>query len=256
MDKKRTRGRQKIPIQRITNEADCFATFSKRRLGLYKKASEICTLCDVDIGIILFSPTGKPFSFFHPTMESVMSKFQHSNFEHNDVSRMSETYTRTRIRQYNHVFDKFNEQLEDEKKKAKMSAQNQAREAENWWEMPIADMNKQQVQELIGMYKNLKMQLKNHEEQLKGQASTSSGFFAQYIQSHVPTAEANPPLVSMMRFSPLPGNSSFHTSHGYYPYGQNRNGEGCSHQITGEGSSQNPNGDFAGNMSYNGQFNI
>ncbi|XWS38177.1 hypothetical protein CRYUN_Cryun19dG0107900 [Craigia yunnanensis] len=52
-------GRSKIEIKLIEDKACRQLTFSKRRAGLLKKAHEISVLCDADIGIIIFSSTGK-----------------------------------------------------------------------------------------------------------------------------------------------------------------------------------------------------
>ncbi|XP_030528275.2 agamous-like MADS-box protein AGL61 [Rhodamnia argentea] len=51
--------------------------FSNRRPGLFKKARELCTLCAAEMAIILFSPSGKPFSFGHPSMGAVLDRFEH-----------------------------------------------------------------------------------------------------------------------------------------------------------------------------------
>ncbi|KAL8120531.1 hypothetical protein AgCh_017640 [Apium graveolens] len=60
----------------MTNESNLLVTFSKRRTGLFKKASELCTLCGVKIAIIVFSPGQKNvFSFGHPNLELVIDKF-------------------------------------------------------------------------------------------------------------------------------------------------------------------------------------
>lgn len=76
MEGKKTEGKQKIPMMKIENESDRYASFSKRRSTLYDKASELVGECDVDIGIILFSPANKPHSFFHPTAEAVLDRFK------------------------------------------------------------------------------------------------------------------------------------------------------------------------------------
>ena len=81
MENKKTTGRQKIPMQKMEKQDDLFASFSKRRSGLYKKADELVFECDVDIGMIFFSPTGNPFSFFHPNVDAVLSRFQNPNIE-------------------------------------------------------------------------------------------------------------------------------------------------------------------------------
>ncbi|CAN1187630.1 Agamous-like MADS-box protein AGL61 [Linum perenne] len=62
-------------IKKIQNKSHLQVTFSKRRAGLFKKASELCTLCGVEIAVIVFSPAGKAYSFGHLDVESVVGKF-------------------------------------------------------------------------------------------------------------------------------------------------------------------------------------
>ncbi|XP_004237582.1 agamous-like MADS-box protein AGL62 [Solanum lycopersicum] len=81
MERKKTKGRQKIPIKKIENEDALLTTFSKRREGLYKKASELVRECDVDIGIMMISPAGKPHSFFHPTLDAIVTRFQNPDMQ-------------------------------------------------------------------------------------------------------------------------------------------------------------------------------
>lgn len=52
-------GRGKIAIKRIENPTTRQVTFSKRRAGLLKKTHELSVLCDAQIGLIIFSSTGK-----------------------------------------------------------------------------------------------------------------------------------------------------------------------------------------------------
>ncbi|GLJ18342.1 hypothetical protein SUGI_0324670 [Cryptomeria japonica] len=52
-------GRVKLPIKKIENNTNKQVTFSKRRNGLTKKAYELSVLCDIDIALIMFSPSGK-----------------------------------------------------------------------------------------------------------------------------------------------------------------------------------------------------
>lgn len=56
-------GRGKIVIQRIDNTTSRQVTFSKRRNGLLKKAKELAILCDAEVGLIIFSSTGKLYEF-------------------------------------------------------------------------------------------------------------------------------------------------------------------------------------------------
>ncbi|KAK3414091.1 hypothetical protein EUGRSUZ_I02600 [Eucalyptus grandis] len=56
-------GRGKIVIRRIDNTTSRQVTFSKRRSGLLKKARELSILCDAEVGLIIFSSTGKLYEY-------------------------------------------------------------------------------------------------------------------------------------------------------------------------------------------------
>ncbi|XP_062206326.1 agamous-like MADS-box protein AGL61 [Phragmites australis] len=68
-------GRQKIEIRRIESEEARQVCFSKRRAGLFKKASELSILCGAQVAAVVFSPAGKAFSFGHPSVESLLDRF-------------------------------------------------------------------------------------------------------------------------------------------------------------------------------------
>lgn len=53
-------GRVKLKIKRLDNTNGRQATFAKRKHGIMKKATELSILCDIDILLLMFSPTGKP----------------------------------------------------------------------------------------------------------------------------------------------------------------------------------------------------
>ncbi|KNA07339.1 hypothetical protein SOVF_172860 [Spinacia oleracea] len=66
--------RQRIQIKKIDNVTARQVTFSKRRRGLIKKAHELSTLCDAEIGLIVFSSTGKLFEFSNSRYLSFLSQ--------------------------------------------------------------------------------------------------------------------------------------------------------------------------------------
>ncbi|KAJ1288660.1 hypothetical protein BS78_02G104700 [Paspalum vaginatum] len=72
---KETMGRKKIEIKPIENEQARRVCFSKRRQGLFKKASELSTLCGAMVGCIVFSISGTCFSFGHPSVDDVVNRF-------------------------------------------------------------------------------------------------------------------------------------------------------------------------------------
>lgn len=63
-------GRGKIEIRKIDNSTSRQVTFSKRRKGLMKKAKELAILCDAEIGLIVFSSTGKLYEYGSTRFES------------------------------------------------------------------------------------------------------------------------------------------------------------------------------------------
>ncbi|XP_014490895.1 protein TRANSPARENT TESTA 16 [Vigna radiata var. radiata] len=71
-------GRGKIEIKRIENTTTRQVTFSKRRGGLIKKTKELSVLCDAQIGIIIFSSTGKMWQWCTESfrMEQIIEKYQ------------------------------------------------------------------------------------------------------------------------------------------------------------------------------------
>ncbi|KAM3377380.1 hypothetical protein P3S68_009793 [Capsicum galapagoense] len=72
-----SKGRKKVKIVKMKNESNMQVTFSKRRAGLFKKASELCTLCGAEIAIVVFSPGkgNKVYSFGHPSVELLVDTF-------------------------------------------------------------------------------------------------------------------------------------------------------------------------------------
>ncbi|KAM7516918.1 hypothetical protein LguiA_006501 [Lonicera macranthoides] len=68
-------GRGKIVIRRIDNSTSRQVTFSKRRNGLLKKAKELAILCDAEVGVMIFSSTGKLYDFASTSMKSVIDRY-------------------------------------------------------------------------------------------------------------------------------------------------------------------------------------
>ncbi|XP_038883364.1 agamous-like MADS-box protein AGL104 [Benincasa hispida] len=69
-------GRVKLQIKRIENTTNRQVTFSKRRNGLIKKAYELSVLCDIDIALIMFSPSGRLSQFSgRRRIEDVLARY-------------------------------------------------------------------------------------------------------------------------------------------------------------------------------------
>ncbi|CAN8315034.1 unnamed protein product [Cochlearia groenlandica] len=157
--KKETIGRQKIPMVKIKKESHRQVTFSKRKAGLFKKASELCTLCGAEVAIIVFSPARKPFSFGHPSVKSVLDRY---------ISRNNMSLGQTQQPQGNpatgcdlnmrltHILA----EVEEEKKRGQafeeMRKASARRTMINWWEKPVEEMNMVQLQEIKLALEDLK----------------------------------------------------------------------------------------------------
>nr|AEZ51870.1 APETALA3-like MADS-box protein [Cymbidium ensifolium] len=71
-------GRGKIEIKKIENPTNRQVTYSKRRAGIMKKASELTVLCDAQLSLVMFSSTGKFSEYCSPTTDtkSIYDRYQ------------------------------------------------------------------------------------------------------------------------------------------------------------------------------------
>ena len=76
----RQMGRRKIDIVRIDNERHRQVTYTKRKAGLIKKATELAVLCDAQVGIIIFGANQKMSIYSNAPMEKILQRYH----EHKD----------------------------------------------------------------------------------------------------------------------------------------------------------------------------
>ncbi|GFP88668.1 agamous-like mads-box protein agl61 [Phtheirospermum japonicum] len=62
-------------MEKIKSDTNRQVTFSKRRVGLFKKASELHTLCGGENAVVVFSPSNKPHSFAAPNIQTITDRF-------------------------------------------------------------------------------------------------------------------------------------------------------------------------------------
>ena len=74
-------GRRKIEIVRIDNERHRQVTFTKRKGGLIKKATELSILCDAEVAVIIFTDNQKMSIYASGKADETVRKF----LEHKDV---------------------------------------------------------------------------------------------------------------------------------------------------------------------------
>jgi hypothetical protein len=69
---KKTKGRQHREIRLVENQQSRQVTFSKRKAGIYKKASELALLCHANLAIVVFSECDNAFAFGSPSVDAVL----------------------------------------------------------------------------------------------------------------------------------------------------------------------------------------
>ena len=134
MERKKTKGRQKIPMKKIENKDSMFASFTKRREGLYKKSSKLATEYNVDIGIMMISATGKPHSFFHPTFDAVISRFQNHDMQFGERTNLEANDARNEVNQLKTRLEELD--VREDIAIAKKNSYEQMEETrqKDWWE--------------------------------------------------------------------------------------------------------------------------
>ncbi|MBA0558165.1 hypothetical protein Golob_015195 [Gossypium lobatum] len=176
VQKNAIQGRQKITMKKIAKKNNLQVTFSKRRAGLFKKASELCTLCGVDIAIIVFSPAGKVFSFGHPNVDSAVHRFltRNTSSVHYDIV---EAHPNANIRELNAQITNLLEMLEGEKRKGQ--ALDDVREAgrrQCWWQAPIHELGLSELQQLRNALEELKRNVGKQANLMQAAVECSNGW--------------------------------------------------------------------------------
>ncbi|XP_057842452.2 truncated transcription factor CAULIFLOWER A isoform X1 [Cryptomeria japonica] len=77
--KKDMMGRGKIEVKKIEDKKNRVVTFCKRRTGLMKKARELSLMCEAQVGLVIFSQTGKLSHFSSPRDMNVVIQEYHEH---------------------------------------------------------------------------------------------------------------------------------------------------------------------------------
>lgn len=179
MAKKMSKGRQKIQMTKMSKESNLLVTFSKRRSGLFKKASELCTLCGVEIAIVVFSPGHKVFSFGHPNVDSIINRFLTRNPTSSSTTcQLVEAHRNANVRELNAQLSAILNQLEFEKKREiEIEKIKKAKIGKNWWENPVNELGLDELEQLkLGM-EEFKKNVTKQMQKIIFEASNTPTFF-------------------------------------------------------------------------------
>ncbi|KAF2314669.1 hypothetical protein GH714_028388 [Hevea brasiliensis] len=132
-------------MKRIENEDGRLITFSKRRSGIYKKASELVTLCGAE-----YTP-------------------------------LVEAYRKLRINELNQNCNELLSRLEAEKERGNMLKQmmkgkgRRQQQQSYWWEAPVDELNFQDLHQMYAMLEDLHSNLCR---KINGPSSSRNPLFA------------------------------------------------------------------------------
>ncbi|CAL1356967.1 unnamed protein product [Linum trigynum] len=157
-----SRGRQKVEMVKMVKDSNRQVTFSKRRSGLFKKASELCTLCGVEIAIIVFSPGHKVFSFGHPSIQALLDRFlarnptklaaaasTSSSSSMSPFEQLYEAHRNAQVRELNAQLTQVLQEVEIEKKHGEeLNRIRKISQSHCWWEAPARELGLDQLQQL------------------------------------------------------------------------------------------------------------
>ncbi|KAL2254527.1 agamous-like MADS-box protein AGL18 [Sesamum indicum] len=157
------KGRQKVDMVKIENETNLQVTFSKRRSGLFKKASELSTLCGAESAIVVFSPGEKAHSFGNPDVETIANRFLNQNpHSRSDADHLLVAHSRANMRLSNEELTNVEGQLElERKRKQEHKDMRKADENQNWCPPRIDELDYQQLEELRRSLMSFKQNFEN-----------------------------------------------------------------------------------------------
>ncbi|KAK0579759.1 hypothetical protein LWI29_031005 [Acer saccharum] len=172
------KGKQAIEIKKIENENDRMVTFSKRKSGIFKKASEIAILTGAEVGVVIFSESGKPHSFGSPSIKAVSNRFQGVNPPPYDITNhFAEAQRQDRIAGLNRKQNSLLHQITAEKDLEKRIKEvTKEKKTQGWWEAPIDDKNMKQLRQMEATLEEIRKTLQSKLDQKKlarGGASSS-----------------------------------------------------------------------------------
>ncbi|KAL0384636.1 UNVERIFIED_CONTAM: Agamous-like MADS-box protein [Sesamum radiatum] len=163
MMKKTTQGRKKIEIKKIENLSNRQVTFSKRRVGLFKKASELCILSGAEIAIVVHSLGKRVFSFGHPTPDSVIDRFLNGGGPDGEEPR--ENCPTPKTRDYNRHYSEVCRELEVEKKRKEVIEEAKRVECygggggggggEFWWDEDVEGLELEELEQYAAALEEL-----------------------------------------------------------------------------------------------------
>ncbi|XP_074270703.1 agamous-like MADS-box protein AGL61 [Silene latifolia] len=163
-------GRRRSTLTRIEIKDDRLITFSKRRSGIYKKASELIALCDAEIGILIFSESNKPYTYGAPDFETVANCYlgYHNPPSTNPtIDNIVQAFKKEKLQEMYDVINDLSSHLDflikEEEQITKIVA---PIKDQFWWEAPLDNMNQQEMDHLVELMEKLNVKANEKGEEI------------------------------------------------------------------------------------------
>ncbi|KAG4999625.1 hypothetical protein JHK87_020697 [Glycine soja] len=220
-----TKRKQKREIKKIEDKKDLQKTLAKRKCGIYKKASELTTLCGAKVDMLMFTSSGKWLSYGEPSHQAnIRSSDEENDPTKDDINEPVEDHAKSKIDELCEKNKALIHQLHyEEERENKLVEITKTRNTHGWWEAKIQDLNCEQAKELEASFVELKKKLENELSVKQGDNGKSSHgsnlsevvFGANNDARGISTSESIFPDIS---FSPINEGGVFT----FYPYGERR----------------------------------
>ncbi|KAL5057316.1 hypothetical protein RYX36_028920 [Vicia faba] len=150
--------KKKIKMKKPEKETGKQSTFSRGKVGLFKKATELCVLCNAQAAITVFSPAGKPFTFGHPNADTIIDSYVNGTSEF-------EVENSSSIEEHNRQYEEALKKLELEKKKLEELEIFSEILKSDWWNDPIDYMSSEELEQFIDCLNELKSKVVKRNEE-------------------------------------------------------------------------------------------
>ncbi|XP_047312549.1 agamous-like MADS-box protein AGL62 [Impatiens glandulifera] len=139
-------------MAKMKNESNLKVTFCKRKSGLFKKFSELITLCGAEVLLLVFSPTNRVFSYGHPSVDEIVGRLFGSSSLTGlscETQQMIESCRSSNIRELNANVMEVEELMEVEEQLGKqINHDKKVGQDQRWWERSNKEMSYQQLEHL------------------------------------------------------------------------------------------------------------
>ncbi|XP_054794312.1 agamous-like MADS-box protein AGL61 [Prosopis cineraria] len=140
------KGRRKIEIKKVEQTSKRFVTFSKRKLGLFRKAAELSLLCDSQIAVVVFSQFGKVYTSGYPDPDAVIRRYLSGTSSlSSDPTSVQGPERESAMSPLRREYEEAMKVFEEEKKSLNSGILGSGYGSEFWWNRSVGEMGLEEV---------------------------------------------------------------------------------------------------------------